>query len=245
MAEDILYGRNSVLEALKGGRALNKVYLQNGLKPGMMKDVFALAKEAGVPVETVAAERLDALSGKARHQGVLALAAPVRYYELEEVLALAASKGEEPFLVLLDEVQDPHNVGAIIRTAAAAGVHGVLIPKRRSCQISPAVSRASAGAVEYVPVVRIGNVAQTLDALKKNGLWAVGADMAGEEYTRADLKGPLVLVVGGEGKGMTRLVKEKCDFTVSIPMLGGVSSLNASVASAILLYEAVRQKRRV
>ncbi len=245
MAEDILYGRNSVLEALKSGRGLNRIYLQNGLKPGTMKDVFALAKELGVPIENVEAERLDVLTAKVRHQGVAAVAAPIRYYELREVLAVALEKGQPPFLLLLDELQDPQNVGAIIRTAAAAGVHGVLIPKRRSCQISAAVSRASAGAVEHVPIVRVGNTVQTLEELKRHGLWIGGADMSGTEYMKADLKGPLAIVIGGEGKGLSRLVRETCDFILSIPMLGGVSSLNASAASAVLLYEAVRQRKEV
>ena len=245
MSEELLAGRNAVLEALKAGRELNKVYLQSGLRPGTMKDVFALASSAGIPIETVGVERMDGLAGKMRHQGVLALAAPIKYYELEEVLAIAAAKGEEPFLLVLDELQDPQNVGAIIRTAAAVGVHGVLIPKRRSCQISTAVSRASAGAVEYMPIVRIGNVVQTLEGLKKLGLWVAGADMQGQqEYNEANLSGSLVLVIGGEGKGMSRLVRETCDLLVRIPMLGGVSSLNASAASAVLLYEVLAQRRR-
>lgn len=245
MSEDLLAGRNAVLEALKAGRELNRVYLQAGLKPGTMKDVFALASAAGIPLETVSEQRLTALAGKVRHQGVVALAAPIKYYELAEVLAIAKEKGEDAFLLLLDELQDPQNVGAIIRTAAAAGVHGVLLPKRRSCQISTTVARASAGAVEYMPIVRIGNVVQTLEGLKKNGLWVAGADMQGQqEYDEASLAGPMVLVIGGEGKGMSRLVRETCDLLVRIPMLGGVSSLNASAASAILLYEVLRQRRR-
>ena len=243
MAEDLLVGRNAVLEALKTGRPLNKLFIQDGERQGNVKEIIALAKEQGLPLEFVAAERLATLAGKVQHQGIVAFAAPIKYQELEDVLALAKEKNELPFLLLLDELQDPQNVGAIIRTAAAVGVHGVLLPKRRTCQITPAVVKASTGAIEYVPIVRIGNVVQALERLKKEGLWVVGADMQGKvEYTKADFQYPLVLVVGSEGKGMTRLVKETCDVLLRIPMPGKVNSLNASVASALLLYEVLRKR---
>ena len=202
-----------------------------------------MAKTAGVVLEFCKAERLDKLADGLRHQGFVALAAPIRFHSLEEVLALAKEKDETPFLLLLDELQDPQNVGALIRTADAAGVHGVLLPKRRSCPLNAVVAKISAGAVEYVPVVQIGNIPQTIEELKKLGFWIAGADMNGEDYYKSNLTGPMVIVVGAEGKGLGRLVKEKCDIIVSLPMQGGVSSLNASAAGAVLLYEVVRQRR--
>ena len=186
---------------------------------------------------------MNLLSQDAKHQGVLAAVAPVDYAELEDALALATSKQQVPFLILLDDLQDPHNVGAILRTANIAGAHGVLLPKRRSCPLNQTVAKVSAGAVEHTPVVQIGNVAQTLEDLKKKGFWVIGADMAGTaNYFEADLLGPVVLVIGSEGQGMGRLVKEKCDILVKIPMLGEITSLNASVACGILSFEIVRQR---
>ena len=177
-----------------------------------------------------------------RHQGVVAYAAPVEFKTLEDALKKAAAKGEAPFLLLLDELQDPQNLGALIRTADAAGVHGILLPKRRSCPLNAVVAKISAGAVEYVPVIQIGNIVQQLKDLKKQGFWVAGADMDGEPYTKANLTGPLVLVIGAEGKGLGRLVKENCDIIVSLPMQGGVNSLNAAAAGAVLMYEVVRQR---
>ena len=243
MSEELIAGRNCVIEALRSGRSLNKLFVQDGVKGGSIGEIIALAKEAGVLVEYVKIEKLNNMAEGIRHQGVVGMAAPIRFYDLDEVLAIAAEKGEAPFLVLLDELQDPQNVGAIIRTADAAGVHGVLMPKRRSCPLNAVVAKISAGAIEYVPVVSIGNISQTIDELKKKGLWVVGADMEGEaDYFAANLKGPVVLVIGAEGKGLGRLVKENCDILVKIPMRGGVSSLNASAAGAILLFEIVRQR---
>ena len=243
MSEELIGGRNSVIEALRSGRSLNKLFVQDGIKGGSIGEIIALAIESGVPIEFVKIEKLNQLAAGLRHQGVAAMAAPVRFYDLDEVLAAAQAKGEDPFLVLLDELQDPQNVGAIIRTADAAGVHGVLMPKRRSCPLNAVVAKVSAGAVEYVPVVSIGNIAQTIEELKKKGLWVIGADMDGEvDYFSGNLKGPIVLVIGAEGKGLGRLVREKCDLLVKIPMRGGVSSLNASAAGAILLFEIVRQR---
>ena len=243
MSEELIGGRNSVIEALRSGRSLNKLFVQDGIKGGSIGEIIALAIESGVPIDYVKIEKLNQLAEGLRHQGVAAMVAPVRFYDLDEVLAAAQAKGEDPFLVLLDELQDPQNVGAIIRTADAAGVHGVLMPKRRSCPLNAVVAKVSAGAVEYVPVVSIGNIAQTIEELKKKGLWVIGADMDGEvDYFSGNLKGPIVLVIGAEGKGLGRLVREKCDLLVKIPMRGGVSSLNAAAAGAILLFEIVRQR---
>ena len=189
--------------------------------------------------------KIESLAGGHRHQGVLAFVAPVPYVEVEDILARAEAKGEPPFLLLLDELEDPHNLGALLRTADAAGVHGILIPKRRSVPLNATVAKTSAGAVEYVPVARIGNVVQTLKKLKERGLWVVGADMDGTPYDKADLTGPMVLVVGSEGKGMSRLTRENCDIVVSLPMVGRINSLTASVAGSILLYESLRQRLRV
>ena len=230
MSEEILAGRNSVLEALRSGRSINKIFVQDGIKGGSVSEIIAVAKEIGVVIEFAKIERLDKLASGIRHS-------------LEEVLAGAEAKGEVPFLLLLDELQDPQNVGALIRTADAAGVHGVLMPKRRSCPLNAVVAKISAGAVEYVPVVQIGNIPQTIEELKKLGFWVAGADMDGEDYYKSNLTGPMVVVVGAEGKGLGRLVKEKCDIVVSLPMQGGVSSLNAAAAGAVLLYEVVRQRR--
>ena len=243
MSEEILAGRNSVTEALRSGRSINKLLVQDGIKGGSVSEIIGLAKTAGVVLEFCKAERLDKLADGLRHQGFVALAAPIRFHSLEEVLALAKEKDETPFLLLLDELQDPQNVGALIRTADAAGVHGVLLPKRRSCPLNAVVANLSAGAVEYVPVVQIGYIPQTIEELKKLGFWIAGADMNGEDYYKSNLTGPMVIVVGAEGKGLGRLVKEKCDIIVSLPMQGGVSSLNASAAGAVLLYEVVRQRR--
>lgn len=242
---DLVLGRNAVAEAMKSGRSINKILLARGERQGSVKEIFAQARDAGIFVQECDGKKLDELAGGLRHQGIIAYASPVDYVELEDILKIAEDKGEPPFLVLLDELEDPHNLGAILRTADAAGVHGVLIPKRRSCPLSATVARTSAGAVEYVPVARIGNIVQTLNKLKEKNMWVVGADMDGSQlYYEADLTGALVLVVGSEGKGISRLVKEACDFLVQMPMMGKINSLNASVAASVLLYESVRQRQR-
>ncbi|MBQ8918533.1 MAG: 23S rRNA (guanosine(2251)-2'-O)-methyltransferase RlmB [Acidaminococcaceae bacterium] len=243
MTEEIIAGRNAVFEALASRRPVNKIYIKTGTQGGSLERLIAAARDAAVPIEYVQGEKLDKLAAGVRHQGVAALAAPIAFHSLEEVLEQAYAKTGRPFLLLLDELQDPQNVGALIRSADAAGVHGVLLPKRRSCPLNMAVAKVSAGAVNYVPVVQIGNITQTLQALKKQGFWAVGADMDGEcQYFEADFDRPVVLVIGAEGKGLGRLVKESCDLLVRIPMQGGVNSLNASAAGAILMYEVVRQR---
>lgn len=240
MKEEFIAGRNPVAEALRSGRALNKVMVQDGARG--VTEIIAAAKEKGVAVEFVKSDKLDKLAQGVRHQGVVAYAAPVEFKTLEDALKKAAAKGEAPFLLLLDELQDPQNLGALIRTADAAGVHGILLPKRRSCPLNAVVAKISAGAVEYVPVIQIGNIVQQLKDLKKQGFWVAGADMDGEPYTKVNLTGPLVLVIGAEGKGLGRLVKENCDIIVSLPMQGGVNSLNAAAAGAVLMYEVVRQR---
>ena len=243
LPDDVLVGRNAVTEALKSGRGINKLWIASGDREGSVAEIAALAKEHGIVVQYVERAKIEALAGGHRHQGVLAYVAPVPYAELEDILKAAEAKGEAPFLVLLDELEDPHNLGALLRTADATGVHGILIPKRRSVSLNATVAKTSAGAVEYVPVARIGNIAQTLKKLKEKGFWVAGADMDGEKaYYEADLTGPLVLVVGSEGKGMSRLTKEACDFIVRMPMVGRINSLNASVAGSILMYESMRQR---
>ena len=243
LPDDVLVGRNAVTEALKSGRGINKLWIASGDREGSVAEIAALAKERGIVVQYVERAKIEALAGGHRHQGVLAYVAPVPYAELEDILKAAEAKGEAPFIVLLDELEDPHNLGALLRTADATGVHGILIPKRRSVSLNATVAKTSAGAVEYVPVARIGNIAQTLKKLKEKGFWVAGADMDCEKaYYEADLTGPLVLVVGSEGKGMSRLTKEACDFIVRMPMVGRINSLNASVAGSILMYESMRQR---
>jgi len=243
LSDEIIIGRNSVMEALKSGRSINKVLIAKGERQGSIKEVIALAKENRLIIQEVEMKKLDEITKGLRHQGVLVYASPVEYVEIEDILQKANDLGQPPFIVLLDELEDPHNLGAILRTADAAGVHGVLIPKRRSCPLSATVAKTSAGAVEYVPVARIGNVAQTIKELKKMGMWVVGADMDGDKtYYEADLTGALVLVIGSEGKGIGRLIKEQCDFLVQIPMCGKINSLNASVAGSILMFESAKQR---
>lgn len=243
LPDDVLIGRNAVAEALKAGRSINRLLLAGGDRDGSVAEIRALAKERGAICQTVERAKIEAIAGGLRHQGVLAYVAPVAYAELDDILAAAEEKGEPPFLLLLDELEDPHNLGALLRTADATGVHGVLIPKRRSVPLTATVAKTSAGAVEYVPVARVGNIAQTLKMLKEKGFWVAGADMdAPATCWEADLTGALVLVVGSEGHGMSRLTRELCDFVVRMPMVGRINSLNASVAGSILLYESMRQR---
>ena len=243
MTEEIIAGRNAVSEALKGNRSINKILITKGEKQGSIKEIIAKARDKGLIVQETEAAKLSQIIGNNNHQGIVAFVAPVEYVTTEEILKIAADKQEDPFILLLDEIEDPHNLGAILRTADAAGVHGVLIPKRRASPLTATVAKTSAGAIEYVPVARIGNIVQEINRLKKMGIWVVGADMAGESnYYDADLRGPVAVVIGNEGKGIGRLVKENCDFLVNIPMQGKIGSLNASVASSLLMYEIVRQR---
>ncbi|MBR1552905.1 MAG: 23S rRNA (guanosine(2251)-2'-O)-methyltransferase RlmB [Schwartzia sp.] len=245
LPEDVVVGRNAVTEALKSGRAINRLLVAEGDGQGSIREIVRVARDGGALVETVARSKIEAIARGFRHQGVLAYVSPVDYTPLDDIFEAARQKSGAPFLLLLDELEDPHNLGAILRTADAVGVDGVLIPRRRSCPLSATVAKTSAGAVEYVPVARIGNVAQTIRELKDEGFWIVGADMDGTaDYFDADLTGATVLVVGNEGKGISRLVRESCDVLVKIPMLGKINSLNVSVAGAVLMYEALRQRRR-
>ena len=243
MEQEMVVGRNAVFEALSSGRPVSRIYVKIGIQGESVRKIIAAAQDLQIPVDYVQVEKIDRMAPGMRHQGIAASMAPVAFSKLEEVLEKAYASGEIPLLLLLDELQDPQNVGALIRSADAAGVHGVLLPKRRSCPLNMTVEKVSAGAVNYVPIVQIGNISQTLERLKKAGFWVAGADIDGETlYYETDLARPLVLVIGSEGKGLNRLVRENCDMLMRIPMRGGVNSLNASAAGAILLYEAVRQR---
>ncbi|AMA74471.1 MULTISPECIES: 23S rRNA (guanosine(2251)-2'-O)-methyltransferase RlmB [Aneurinibacillus] len=240
---EYIVGKNPVLEALRSGRSINKIWIAENSQKGAANQVIALAKKAGVTVQIVPRKKLDQAAEGESHQGVLAYVAAYDYVELDEILHRAETSGEPPFLVLLDEIEDPHNLGSILRTADATGVHGIIIPKRRSAGLTSTVAKTSAGAIEYVPVARVTNLARTIDELKKHNIWVIGTDASGEkEFREARFDMGVALVIGSEGKGMSRLVKEKCDFTVKLPMVGRVTSLNASVASALLMYEVYRQR---
>lgn len=239
---DLIIGRNSVLEALRAGRAIDSLLVARGERSGSIGRILAECREKGIVIKEVDAKKLDFLCGRGNHQGVAAYAAAHAYACVADLLALAQERGEAPFLIICDELEDPHNLGAIIRTAEAAGAHGVIIPKRHAASLSFAVSKAAAGALEYLPVARVGNLAATLDELKKQGLWIYGADMDGTPFCETDYSGPVALVIGSEGRGLGRLIKEKCDFIVSLPMKGKINSLNASVAAGILMYEIARQR---
>lgn len=240
--QDVIAGRNGVSEALKAGRPIDCLYVQRGEKNGTLPVLIARARERGVPVKEVDPRKLDHLCGGAAHQGVAALAAVKEYASLDDVFALAQERGEPPFLVVCDELEDPHNLGAVIRTAECAGAHGVVVPQRRSVGLTWAVGKSSAGAVEYLPVVRVQNLASLLEELKRRGVWVYAADMDGAPWCETDFTGPTALVIGSEGRGVGRLVKEKSDFVVSLPLKGHVDSLNASVAAGVLCYEVCRQR---
>lgn len=235
-------GRNAVIEAFRSGKTIDKLFILEDCKDGPLRTIVREAKKHDTIVSFVKKERLDQISVTGKHQGAIAYAAAYEYADMEDVFALAEKKDEEPFLLILDSIEDPHNLGAIIRTANQAGAHGVIIPKRRAVGLTAVVAKASAGALNYTPVVKVTNLAKTIEELKQRGVWFVCADMAGEVMYRQDLKGPIALVIGSEGEGVSRLIKEKCDFTASIPMYGSIDSLNASVAAGILAYEIVRQR---
>lgn len=240
--ENRIEGRNAVIEAYRAGRTIEKLFLLEGPAEGAMQTVLRLAKDHNTPVRFLTRQRLDQLSQTGRHQGVIAQAAAFRYAEIDDLFARAAEKGEDPFFVLLDQIEDPHNLGAIIRTANLAGAHGVIIPKDRSVGLTATAAKASAGAIHYTPVVKVTNLARTMEDLKKRGLWFVCADMDGTPMTQLSMTGPIGLVIGAEGSGVSRLVREKCDMTASIPMKGEIDSLNASVAAGVLMYEILRQR---
>lgn len=235
-------GRNAVMEAFRAGKTIDKLFVLDGCQDGPVRSIIREAKKHDTIINYVAKERLDQISETGKHQGVIAFAAAYEYAQVEDILALAEKKGEPPFIFLLDNIEDPHNLGAIIRTANLAGAHGVIIPKRRAAGLTATVAKTSAGALNYTPVAKVTNLGQTIEELKKKGMWFVCADMDGETMYRLDLKGPIGMVIGNEGEGVSRLVKEKCDLVASIPMKGDIDSLNASVAAGILAYEIVRQR---
>ncbi|CAH0120760.1 MULTISPECIES: 23S rRNA (guanosine(2251)-2'-O)-methyltransferase RlmB [unclassified Paenibacillus] len=245
MEQEYIAGKHSVTEALRSGRPIHKLWIADTAQKHLAQPIAAEAKRQGIVVQNADKRKLDQMVPGVQHQGVVAQVAAYGYAEVDDLLAAAAERGEPPFLLLLDEIEDPHNLGSILRTADCTGVHGVIIPKRRSVGLTATVSKTSAGAVEYVPVARVTNLAQTIDQLKKQGLWIVGTDVSGDQelYGSAQFNMPIALVIGNENKGMGRLIKEKCDFLVKLPMVGRINSLNASVAAGIFMYEVLRQRR--
>ncbi len=240
--KDVIFGRNSVAEAIKSGRPLDSVMVARGDRSGSIPKIVADAKKAGIVIKEVDPKKLDFVCGHNNHQGIAAFGAVKEYSTIEDIFATAEERNEAPFIIICDEIEDPHNLGAIIRTAEAAGAHGVIIPKRRSASLSFTVAKTSAGAVEFMHVARVTNIPQIIDELKKRGVWVYCADMDGEPFYKSNLKGAIALVIGSEGNGVGRLVKEKCDVTLSMPMKGKINSLNASVAAGILMYEVSRQR---
>ena len=241
----MIEGRNAVLEAFRSGKCVDKLFILDGCQDGPVRTIAREARKHDTIVKFVPKERLDSMSETGHHQGVMAYAAAYEYAEVEDILKIAEEKGEPPFLFLLDGIEDPHNLGAIIRTANLAGAHGVIIPKRRAVGLTATVARTSAGALNYTPVAKVTNMAATIEDLKKRGIWFVCADMGGESMYRLNLTGPIGLVIGNEGEGVSRLVKEKCDMIASIPMKGDIDSLNASVAAGVMAFEIVRQRMNV
>ena len=243
-SELIIEGRNAIIEAFRAGRSVDKLFIQEHTKEGSMNTLIREAKKTKTLIKYVPKERLDQISETGHHQGAVAFVAAYNYAEIDDLFAKAEEKGESPFFIILDEIEDPHNLGAIIRTANLAGAHGVIVPKNRACGLTATVVKASAGAINYTPIVKVTNIAQTIESLKERGMWFVCADMDGETMYDIDLKGSIGLVIGNEGKGVSRLVKEKCDFVARIPMNGDIDSLNASVAAGVLAYEIVRQRMK-
>ena len=241
--ESIIEGRNEVIEAFRSGKSVDRLFLLNGSSDGPLMTVKREAKKAGVRIDYVDRQRLDQISVTGKHQGVIAYIAAYKYAELEDVLKRAEERNEDPFLILLDNITDPHNLGAIIRTANMAGAHGVIIPKDRASGLTAVVAKASAGAINYTPVVKVTNLRNTMEELKQKGLWFACADMDGKNMYEQDLKGPIGLVIGSEGSGVGRLLKESCDFTISIPTCGDIDSLNASVAAGVISFEILRQRK--
>ncbi|MBR2191490.1 MAG: 23S rRNA (guanosine(2251)-2'-O)-methyltransferase RlmB [Eubacterium sp.] len=243
-SELIIEGRNAIIEAFRAGRSVDKLFIQEHIKEGSMNTLIREAKKTKTLIKYVPKERLDQISETGHHQGAVAFVAAYNYAEIDDLFAKSEEKGESPFFIILDEIEDPHNLGAIIRTANLAGAHGVIVPKNRACGLTATVVKASAGAINYTPIVKVTNIAQTIESLKERGMWFVCADMDGETMYDIDLKGSIGLVIGNEGKGVSRLVKEKCDFVARIPMNGDIDSLNASVATGVLAYEIVRQRMK-
>lgn len=244
--EELIVGKHPVLEALRSGREINKIWIAEGAQKGLTQPITAEAKKHGIVVQFVDKRKLDQMAPGVAHQGIVAQAAAYAYVDVEELLDIAKRRNETPFLLILDEIEDPHNLGSILRTAECTGVHGVIIPKRRSAGLTATVMKTSAGAAEHVAVARVTNLAQTIERLKENGVWVAGADVAAsQDVYKMKFDMPLAVVIGNESKGMGRLIKEKCDFLVKLPMLGRLNSLNASVAAGVLMYEVVRQRRDI
>ncbi|HKM28304.1 MAG TPA: 23S rRNA (guanosine(2251)-2'-O)-methyltransferase RlmB [Anaerovoracaceae bacterium] len=239
--KNIIIGRNPVMEALKNEREIDKLLIDRGAE-GSINKIVGMAKSKGIIIRQADKNELDRIAEGRPHQGVIAYASSYKYADLEDIFAKAEARGEDPFIIILDNLEDPHNLGAIMRSAECAGAHGVIIPKRRSCGITEVVAKASAGAVEYIPCVKVSNIAQTIELLQKRGLWIAACDMGGKNYYEQDLKGKLAVVIGSEGFGISKLVKEKCDFVVSMPMVGSITSLNASNAAAVIMYEVRKQR---
>lgn len=241
--EDIIEGRNAVIEALRSNKTIEKIMVAKGDLEGSIKIIISLAKEKGIVINEVDRKKLDSISETMSHQGVIAFTTPYKYYDVEDILAYADAKGEDPLIVILDEIEDPHNFGSILRTAEVCGVHGVIIPKRRNVGVTPTVYKTSAGAAEHMRISKVTNINNTIDELKKKGIWIYGADMSGKDYCfDVNLSGAVALVVGSEGRGISKLTKNKCDVLVKIPMLGSITSLNASVAAGVLMYEILKQR---
>ena len=238
----LIIGRNAVSEALKSGREIDTLLVADGGRAGSVGQIIRLCRDKGIVIKEVERKKLDMICSGSAHQGVAAYAAAHSYAQVDDIFALAEQRGEPPFIIICDELEDPHNLGAIIRSAEAGGAHGIIIPKRRSATLSYTVGKASAGAVEYVPVARVSNIAAEIESLKKRGVWVYAADMGGKSWREVDFSGPVALVIGSEGSGVSRLVKEKSDFIVSLPMKGKINSLNASVAAGILIYEVAAQR---
>lgn len=240
--ENLIYGRNAVMEALKSDRDVEKIFLQKGEREGSIRVIAALARERAVPFVEVSAQKLQDMTASGAHQGVAALCSPVHYVTVDELFEGAEAKGEKPFFVICDDISDPHNLGAIIRSAECCGVNGVILPKRHSAPVSSVAVKSSAGAVNYMPIAKVANIATTIEALKERGIWIYGAEAGGNSVRDTDLKGAVAIVMGSEGKGISRLVKEKCDFIISIPMYGQINSFNVSCAASIILSEAAYQR---
>ena len=243
--ENVIIGRNAVKELLSGGRDIDRLYITSGVREGSINLLIGMAKERGIPIRECERTKLDAMAHGGRHQGIIAVAAEHDYASVDDILAYAEERGEKPFIVICDGIEDPHNLGAVIRSAECAGAHGVLIPKRRAVGLTATVAKASAGALSHMRVAKVTNLASVVDELKERGLWIYGADMDGAPYHKTDLKGAAAIVLGSEGFGISRLVKEKCDFIVSIPLYGQVNSLNVSCAAAVILTEAARQRNEM
>lgn len=241
--EDLIEGRNAVIEALKSDRTIEQILIAKGDNEGSINVVYALAKEKNIVIKEVERKKLDQMSETKSHQGVMAIVTPYKYYEIDQILNSAKEKGEKPFIVILDEIEDPHNFGSIVRCAEVCGVHGIIIPKRRNVGVTPTVYKSSAGAVEHMKIAKVTNINATIQLLKDEGIWVYGADMDGESYCfETDFKGAVAIVIGSEGRGISKLTKEKCDVLVKIPMVGEINSLNASVAGGIIMYEVLKQK---